>query len=299
MSTSVRKMPTESKREEWNVKHVSLPAQLSQGGDAVPTFSESADVSTLVRRYEALVNQAQHDAHLHSSPDVDKALIRRQHHVGEIVSKWEQMTGETNSIASGAGVVTVTPPQKPPRTRLSSNTAETTGTAPAPPPKPARCQDFVLHRNHHGQFGFSLLATDILERSFGSTEQTMCRIQMVCQAPDSQASLPVGRLVAVNFMPVQDKTTAELYSIIARSVESIRLRIQPLDFPQSVLQNIVSEQDSVVQDMVSEEALTCNTQKDDYRQKHSHPVKVLVRRQLQRVISVLTLCRKALGSCWH
>ncbi|XP_035686067.1 uncharacterized protein LOC118422543 [Branchiostoma floridae] len=308
MSTSVRKTPKESKREEW--KHVALPARLSQGGDAVTTsVSESASVSTLVQRFEALANQAQHATHLHSLPDVDKVRIRLPDHVGEIVDQWEQMTaetssfssgetssissgetssissGETSSISSADSVVTViAAPQKPPCTRLQSDTAETTGTTPTPPPKPARCKDFVLYRNTLGQFGVSLMPTEISERSFsGSTEQSMRRIHVVCQAADSDASLPVGRLVAVNFLPVHDITTADLYTIIARSAESVRLRIQPLDFPQSVLQTLVySEQHRVAQE------------NDSQGQSHPLGIKVLVKRKMKRVIQ---RCREAVGSC--
>ncbi|CAH1274682.1 Hypp5381 [Branchiostoma lanceolatum] len=85
----------------------------------------------------------------------------------------------------------------------------------------------------------SVPSAEIPERSFGDTKE----IHVVCQAAGSIVTLPVRRLVAVNFLPVKDKTTSELYDIFNRSAESVRLKIKPLDFPLTVMQGLSSEQE--------------------------------------------------------
>ncbi|XP_078689337.1 uncharacterized protein LOC144920843 [Branchiostoma floridae x Branchiostoma belcheri] len=262
-----------------------------QEGDAASSFSESANVSSLIRGYEALASRS----HGHSGvapsqalPVDDRVPISLRPSVWKIRAELEQLTEQTDSVPSASGVVTGTSPPKPPRLHHGDNTDKTTDNTPVPPPKPARCKDFVLYRNRLGQFEFLLLATEVLEKPFGATEETLRKIHVVCQAAGSIGPLPVGRLVAMNFLPVHDKTTSELYDVLNRSVESVRLKIQPLDFPLATLQGLLSEQE-----IPSEE------EENGDSQPQVHPVKKLAKRRLWGVSSVLSRCRKALRSCWR
>ncbi|KAI8519789.1 Unconventional myosin-XVIIIa [Branchiostoma belcheri] len=267
-----------------------------QEGDAASKNSlvGSANVSSLIRGYEALASRSHRDrgvAPSHALPDDDRVPISLRPSVRKIRAELEQLTEQTDSVPSASGVVTGTPPPKPPRLHRGDNTDKTTDNTPAPPPKPARCKDFVLYRNRLGQFEFLLLATEVPEKPFGASEETLrCKIHVVCQAAGSIGPLPVGRLVAMNFLPVHDKTTSELYDILNRSAESVRLKIQPLDFPLAALQGLMSEQE-----IPSEE----ETQENGDSQPQVHPVKKLAKRRLWGAASVLSRCRKALRSCWR
>ncbi|XP_019623704.1 PREDICTED: uncharacterized protein LOC109469605 [Branchiostoma belcheri] len=280
-----------------------------QHGDAASSFSESVNVSSLVQGYEALASRSNGDSGVapsHALPGDDRVLISLRASVRKIKAELEQLTEQTESVPSASGVVTGTPPPKPPRLhhgdgvvtgtsppkppRLhhGDDTDKTTDNTPVPPTKPARCKDFVLYRNRLGQFEFLLLATEVPEKPFGATEETLRKIHVVCQAAGSIGPLPVGRLVAMNFLPVHGKTTPELYDILNRSAESVRLKIQPLDFPLATLQGLISEQE-----IPSEE----ETQENGASQPQTHPVKKLAKRRLWG--SFLSRCRKALCSCWR
>ncbi|XP_078683581.1 uncharacterized protein LOC144917417 [Branchiostoma floridae x Branchiostoma belcheri] len=262
-----------------------------QHGDAASSFSESVNVSSLVQGYEALASRSNGDSGVapsHALPGDDRVLISLRASVRKIRAELEQLTEQTESVPSASGVVTGTPPPKPPRLHRGDGTDKTTDNTAVPPPKPARCKDFVLYRNMLGQFEFLLLATEVPEKPFGATEETLRKIHVVCQAAGSIGPLPVGRLVAMNFLPVHGKTTPELYDILNRSAESVRLKIQPLDFPLATLQGLISEQE-----IPSEE----ETQENGASQPQTHPVKKLAKRRLWG--SFLSRCRKALCSCWR
>ncbi|XP_078609032.1 uncharacterized protein LOC144880619 [Branchiostoma floridae x Branchiostoma japonicum] len=150
-----------------------------------------------------------------------------------------------------------------------------------PPPKPARCKDFVLYRNNVGHYGFSLLTT---------LTPDLEPVHIVFQAADSIATLPVGRLVSVNYLPVQGKTASELYEMFNRSPESIRLRIQQLYFPLSVVQDMVKDQTSPV---------TYKDHMEYRRQQRLHPAKEWMKRKVRGLVSAVSRCRVAITSCWR
>ncbi|CAH1266858.1 Hypp3598 [Branchiostoma lanceolatum] len=59
---------------------------------------------------------------------------------------------------------------------------EEEGKSTVHPPKPVRCRDFVINHNNLGQFQFLLFATEVPERSFGDTEETLRQIHVLCHA---------------------------------------------------------------------------------------------------------------------
>eukprot|EP00058_Branchiostoma_floridae_P020963 XP_002606453.1 hypothetical protein BRAFLDRAFT_93234 [Branchiostoma floridae] len=120
-------------------------------------------------------------------------------------------------------------------------------------------------------------------------------VHIVFEAADSISALPVGRLLAVNFLPVQGKTTAELYEVLNRSPDSVRLKIEQLYFPVSVLQEMVRDQVSAVTFQQYREYILYQYQ----RQRQAHPVKKWMKRKLRGVVSVLSRCHEALASCWR
>ncbi|CAH1247983.1 Hypp8072 [Branchiostoma lanceolatum] len=150
-----------------------------------------------------------------------------------------------------------------------------------PPQKPSRCRDYVMYRNNFGHYGFSLLTT---------FTPSMERCHVVFQAADSIAPLPVGRLVAVNFQPIQDKTAAELHDSFNRATESIRLRVQPLSFPLDVLQEMVADQVSPV---------TYQEHVDYRRDRRAHPARRWVKRKLRGVARATSQLRDAITCCWR
>ncbi|XP_078597988.1 uncharacterized protein LOC144874036 [Branchiostoma floridae x Branchiostoma japonicum] len=171
---------------------------------------------------------------------------------------------------------------------LADSAARPTESTPVlqSPPKPSRCKDYVLHRNNFGHFGFSLLTT---------LTPDLETVHVVFESADSISTLPVGRLLAVNFLPVQGKTTAELYDILNRSPDSVRLKVQQLYFPVSVLQEMVRDQVSAVTFQQYREYILYQYQ----RQRQAHPVKKWMKRKLRGVVSVLSRCREVLTSCWR
>ncbi|XP_066287592.1 uncharacterized protein [Branchiostoma lanceolatum] len=150
---------------------------------------------------------------------------------------------------------------------------------------PARNEEFVLYRNSQGHwFRFVGPATPELETQFDvCQENTIHKIAMVCEAADTE-SVPVGRLVAVNYRPVQGKTASELCNLLNRSAEDLRFSIQPLDFPLATVQGVTREQDLPNEEKTQENIVS---------------IKKLVKRRLRRATSVLSACGRALCSCWR
>ncbi|KAI8493930.1 hypothetical protein Bbelb_282770 [Branchiostoma belcheri] len=99
-----------------------------------------------------------------------------------------------------------------------------------------------------------------------------------------------GRLVDVNFLPVQGKTTEELCDILNRSPESVRLKLLPLYLPLPVLQEMVSDQVSPVTYQEHMEYFAS--------QGRVRTVKKWLKRRRLGVVSALSRCRNALTSCW-
>ncbi|CAH1253322.1 Hypp1142 [Branchiostoma lanceolatum] len=90
------------------------------------------------------------------------------------------------------------------------------------------------------------------------------------------------RLVAVNYRPVQRKTTSELCNLLNNSAEDVRFFIQPLDFPLTTVQG--------EQELHSEE-----TRENSASQPLGHPVN----RRPRRVASVLSRFCRAPCLCWR
>eukprot|EP00058_Branchiostoma_floridae_P020961 XP_002606451.1 hypothetical protein BRAFLDRAFT_93232 [Branchiostoma floridae] len=200
--------------------------------------------------------------------------------------------GRTHALPSGTAALKTTVPiklvQPAPTQPLADAAARSNESTPVlqPPPKPSRSKEFVLHRNNFGHFGFALLTT---------LTPDMETVHVVFEAADSISVLPVGWLLAVNFLPVQGKTTAELYEILNRSPDSVRLRIQQLYFPVSVLQEMVRDQVSAVTFQQYRDYILYQYQ----RQRQAHPVKKWMKRKLRGVVSALSRCHEALTSCWR
>ncbi|KAI8504906.1 hypothetical protein Bbelb_170150 [Branchiostoma belcheri] len=194
---------------------------------------------------------------------------------------------KTLCLGHGTGKARITQKRQQVDTASTKPLADAAARAPEgtpvlqPPTKPSWFKEYVLYRNNFGHFGFSLLTT---------LTPDLERVHIVFQAADSIDVLPVGRLLAVNFLPVQGKTTEELYGIFNRSPESVRLKILPLYFPLPVLQEMVSDQVSPV------------TYKDHIEyfvsQGRVNPVKKWVKKRLRRISSALSRCRNAFTCCW-
>ncbi|CAH1274692.1 Hypp5393 [Branchiostoma lanceolatum] len=84
------------------------------------------------------------------------------------------------------------------------------------------------------------------------------------------------------------QNNVELYDIFNRSAESVRLRIQPRDFPLTVMQCLTSEQEVPCDEESREGGIS---------QRRVHPVKKLMKRPLRLVTSVLSRICKALVPC--
>ncbi|XP_035679144.1 uncharacterized protein LOC118417637 [Branchiostoma floridae] len=192
-------------------------------------------------------------------------------------------SGRTPALPDAAVLVPAKLVEPAPSQPLADAAASPTESTPVlqPPPKPARCKDFVLYRNNVGHFGFSLLTT---------LTPDLEPVHVVFQAADSIATLPVGRLVSVNYLPVQGKTASELYEMFNRSPESVRLRIQQLYFPLSVVQGMVEDQTSPV---------TYKEHVEYRRQQRLHPAKEWMKRKVRGLVSAVSRCRVAIKSCWR
>ncbi|XP_019620633.1 PREDICTED: nucleosome assembly protein 1;3-like [Branchiostoma belcheri] len=153
----------------------------------------------------------------------------------------EQLTEQLTSTPSAAGVVTGTSPQKPPRLHHGGDTGETTD--PVPLPETARCEGFVLYRDRLGEW-FRFLADDdvILDQLFGDGEE-LHRLYCCTGAVEKQATLPVGRLIAIDGLSVRGLTDSELLDVLNTSVDPV-ISIDPLDFEMTTpttLQSLISE----------------------------------------------------------
>ncbi|XP_019643802.1 PREDICTED: transcription initiation factor TFIID subunit 11-like [Branchiostoma belcheri] len=231
--------------------HESDEGMLKPGGegDAASSFSESANVSKLDQGYdhEAQVASQSHGVSsgipTHALPDADRVLISLRPSVRKNKDKaeLEQLTEQPTSTPSAAGVVTGTPPPKPPRLHHGGDTGETSD--PVPLPESARCEGFVLYRDRLGDW-FRFLADDdvILDQLFGDGEE-LHRLYCRTGAAEKQATLPVGRLIAIDGLSVRGLTDSELLDVLNTSVDPV-IRIDPLDFEMTTpttLQSLISE----------------------------------------------------------
>ncbi|KAI8514790.1 hypothetical protein Bbelb_073810 [Branchiostoma belcheri] len=222
-----------------------------QEGDAASSFSESANVSKLVQGYdhEAQVASQSHGVSsgipTHGLPDADRVLISLRPSVlkNKDKAELEQLTEQPTSTPSAASVVTGTSPPKPPRLHHGGDTGETTD--PVPLPETARREGFVLYRDRLGEW-FRFLADDdhILDELFGDGEE-LHRLYCRTGALERQATLPVGRLLAIDGLSVRGMTDSELLDVLntSDSVDPV-ISIDPLDFEmttQTTLQSLISE----------------------------------------------------------
>ncbi|KAI8514874.1 hypothetical protein Bbelb_074650 [Branchiostoma belcheri] len=303
-----------------------------QEGDAASLFSESANVSKQVQGYdhEAQVTSQSHGVSsgilTHGLPDADRVLISLRPSVRKNKDKaeLEQLTEQPTSTPSAAGVVTGTPPPKPPRLHHGGDTGETTD--PVPLPEPARCEGFVLYRDRLGEW-FRFLADDdvIMDELFGDGEELL-RLYCRTGALERQATLPVGRLIAIDSLSVRGLTDSELLDVLNTSVDPV-IRIDPLDFEMSTpttLQSLISEPVPTDEESSSEEETSDDeessdeessdeessdedtsedeesredeeeTQENGDSQQQVRPV-----RKRGRLVAFFSRCRRAFTSCWR
>ncbi|XP_078674085.1 uncharacterized protein LOC144912545 [Branchiostoma floridae x Branchiostoma belcheri] len=227
-----------------------------QEGDAASSFSESANMSKLVRGYESLTSQS----HGVSSgiptpalPGTDRALISLR------PIELEQLTEQP--------------------------------TSPVPAPEPARCGYFVLYRLHNGEW-YRFLASDdhILEELFGDGEE-LHRLYFHCEAMARDGTLPVGRLDAINNLPVRGLTSSELLDVVTTSVDP-DFWIKPLEFELITLEGPTSEQELPSEDEESSDEE--ETEESDDTQQQVRPV-----RKRGRLAAFFSRCRRAFTSCWR
>ncbi|XP_078674736.1 uncharacterized protein LOC144912872 [Branchiostoma floridae x Branchiostoma belcheri] len=304
-----------------------------QEGDAASSFSESANVSKLVQGYdhEAQVASQSHGVSsgipTHALPDADRVLIslRPSALKNKDKAELEQLTEQRTSTPSAAGVVTGTPPPKPPRLHHGGDTGETTD--PVPLPESARCEGFVLYRDSLGEW-FRFLADDdvILDQLFGGDGEELHRMYCRTGAAERQATLPVGRLLTIDGLSVRGLTDSELLDILNTSVDPV-IRIDPLDFEMTTpttLQSLISEpvptdeeessdeesSDEESSDGESSDEDTSDdeesyegeessedeeeTQENGDTQQQVRPV-----RKWRRLAAFFSRCRRALTSCWR
>ncbi|KAI8510506.1 hypothetical protein Bbelb_114220 [Branchiostoma belcheri] len=351
-----------------------------QEGDAASSFSESANVSKLVRGYEAWLSSQSHGVSsgipTHALPDTDRALFSLRPSVQRIKAGLEQRTEQPASTPSDAGVVTGTPPPKPPRLhhgdgvvtgtpppnpprlhhgdsvvtgtpppkpprlhhgdgvvtgtpppkpprlhhgdgvvtgtpppkpprlhhgdgvvtgtpppkppRLhhGDDTGETTDNPPVPPPQPARReQDFVIYRDHDGEW-YRFLASDddLLEVLFGAGDWELHRLYFHCKEAEREATLEVGRLDAIDDLPVRGLTSDDLFDVLTTSVNPV-FNVRPLRFTLVTPEDQASEQE-----FPSEE----ETEENGDTQQQVRPV-----RKRGRLAAFFSRCRRAFTSCWR
>ncbi|XP_078674015.1 uncharacterized protein LOC144912522 isoform X2 [Branchiostoma floridae x Branchiostoma belcheri] len=227
-------------------------------GDATSSFSESANVSKLVRGYESLTSQS-HGAvssgtPTHALPGTDRALISPR------PSELEQLTEQRTSPVPGA-------------------------------PQPARCGYFVLYRLHNGEW-YRFLASDdhILEELFGDGEE-LHRLYFHCEATARESTLPVGRLDAIDDLPVRGLTSSELLDVVTTSVDP-DFWIKPLEFELITLEGLTSEQELPSEDEDSSDEE--ETEEISDTQQQVRPV-----RKRGRLAAFFSRCHRALTSCWR
>ncbi|XP_078684754.1 uncharacterized protein LOC144918117 isoform X2 [Branchiostoma floridae x Branchiostoma belcheri] len=315
-----------------------------QEGDAASSISESANVSKLVRGYEAWLSSQSHGVSsgipTHALPDTDRALISLRPSVQRIKAGLEQRTEKPTSAPSdagvvtgtpppnpprlhhgdgvvtgtpppkpprlhhgdgvvtgtpppnpprlhhGDGVVTGTPPPKPPRPHHGDDTDETTDNPPVPPPQPARReQDFVIYRDHDGEW-YRFLASDddLLEMLFGAGDRELHRLYFHCKEAEKEATLEVGRLDAIDDLPVHGLTSDDLFDVLTTSVNPV-FNVRPLRFTLVTPEDQASEQE-----FPSEE----ETEENGDTQQQVRPV-----RKRRRLAAFFSSCRRAFTSCWR
>ncbi|XP_019624297.1 PREDICTED: uncharacterized protein LOC109469974 [Branchiostoma belcheri] len=248
VNTFLRKLTNES--DEGKLKP-------GQEGDAASSFSESANVSKLVRGYEALTSQSHGAASsgtpTQALPGTDRAVISPR------PSELEQLTEQP--------------------------------TSPVPAPQPARCGYFVLYRLHNGEW-YRFLASDdhILEELFGDGEE-LHRLYFHCEATARESTLPVGRLDAIDDLPVRGLTSLELLDVVTTSVDP-DFWIKPLEFELITLEGLTSEQELPSEDEDSSDEE--ETEEISDTQQQVRPV-----RKRGRLAAFFSRCRRALTSCWR
>ncbi|XP_078676356.1 uncharacterized protein LOC144913468 [Branchiostoma floridae x Branchiostoma belcheri] len=265
-----------------------------QEGDAASSFSESANVSKLVQGYESLTSQSHGDVSsgtpTQALPGTDRALISLRPSDQKIKAELDQLTEQPTSTPSAAGVVTGTPPPKPPRLHHGDDT-------PVPPPEPARCGYFVLYRLHNGEW-YRFLASDdhILEELFGDGEE-LHRLYFHCEAMVRESTLPVGRLDAIDDLPVRGLTSSELLDVVTTSVDP-DFWIKPLEFELITLEGLASEQElpSDEEESGDDEEPSSDEETEDNgdTQQQVRPV-----RKRGRLAAFFSRCRRAFTSCWR
>ncbi|XP_019647943.1 PREDICTED: uncharacterized protein LOC109488203 [Branchiostoma belcheri] len=234
-----------------------------QEGDAASSFSESANMSKLVRGYESLASQS-HGA------------VR---------------SGITTQALPGTDRALISLLPKAPRLHHGVDTGETTDNPPVPPPQPARCGYFVLYRLHNGEW-YRFLASDdhILEELFGDGEE-LHRLYFHCEATARDGTLPVGRLDAIDDLPVRGLTSSELLDVVTTSVDP-DLWIKPLEFELITLEGLTSEQELPSEDEESSDEE--ETEENSDTQQQVCPV-----RKRGRLAAFFSRCRRAFTSCWR
>ncbi|XP_078674166.1 uncharacterized protein LOC144912593 isoform X2 [Branchiostoma floridae x Branchiostoma belcheri] len=297
-----------------------------QEGDAASSFSESANVSKLVQGYdhEAQVASQSHGVSsgipTHALPDADRVLISLRPSVRKNKDKaeLEQLTEQPTSTPSAAGVVTGTPPPKPPRLHHGGDTGKTSD--PVPLPESARCEGFVLYRDHLGEW-FRFLADDdvILDQLFGDGEE-LHRLYCRTGAVERQATLQVGRLITIDGLSVRGLTDSELLDVLNTSVDPV-IRIDPLDFEMTTptsLQSLISEpvptdeeessdeessdEDTSDEDTSDDEESSADEESSDEeetQEKGDTQQQVRPVRKRGRLAAFFSHCRRAFTSCWR
>ncbi|KAI8485356.1 hypothetical protein Bbelb_369200 [Branchiostoma belcheri] len=234
-----------------------------QEGDAASSFSESANMSKLVRGHESLTSQSHGAASswtpTQALPGTDRALI------------------------------SLLP--KAPRLHHGVDTGETTDNPPVPAPQPARCGYFVLYRLHNGEW-YRFLASDdhILEELFGDGEE-LHRLYFHCEAMKRDGTLPVGRRDAIDDLPVRGLTSSELLDVVTTSVDP-DFWIKPLEFELITLEGPTSEQELPSEDEESSDEE--ETEENSDTQQQVRPV-----RKRGRLAAFFSRCRRAFTSCWR
>ncbi|XP_078664073.1 uncharacterized protein LOC144907139 isoform X2 [Branchiostoma floridae x Branchiostoma belcheri] len=295
----------------------------------------------------------------HGLPDADRVLISLRPSVRKTKDKaeLEQLTEQPTSTPSAASVVTGTPQvstdeesssdedtsdeessdedtsdedtsdedtQKPSRLHHGDHTGETTDSTPVPLPESARHEGFVLYRDSLGEW-FRFLASDdhILERLFSGGEE-LYRLYCRTGAVDRQATLPVGRLRAIDGLRVYGLTDLELLDVINTSVDpvfDINPEIQMVK--PTTLQSLISEpvpsdheetsddeessdedssdEDSSDEDTSDEEESSDCSEEDeeDTRENGDTQQQVGPVRKRGRLATFFSRCRKAFTSCWR
>ncbi|KAI8489316.1 hypothetical protein Bbelb_330550 [Branchiostoma belcheri] len=180
---------------------------------------------------------------------------------------------------------------KAPRLHHGVDTGEATDNPPVPAAEPARCGYFVLYRLHNGEW-YRFLASDdhILEELFGDGEE-LHRLYFHCEATARDGTLPVGRLDAIDDLPVHGLTSSELLDVVTTSVDP-DFWIKPLEFELITLEGPTSKQELPSDD--EEPSSDEETEENSNTQQQVRPV-----RKRGRLAAFFSRCRRAFTSCWR